>query len=228
MTKTDAFERHYTQYDAWFDDNENIYKSELLAVKSVLPLGGRRIEIGVGSGRFASRLGIDEGVEPAAGIATLACKRGISVKQGVAEALPLPDNTYDAALLVTTLCFVDDVGETFTEVFRVLKPGGCVVLAFIPADSPFGRLYERTKDGDEFFRVATFYSKREIFEALEMAGFAIDRTVQTLTGPPETANEDVEAPSPGHDRGSFIVVLAVKSRISERDQACGPNKQGST
>lgn len=211
MVKTQPFETHYEQYDAWFDENESIYESELLAVKSLLPSEGHRVEIGVGSGRFASRLGIKEGVEPAAGIAKLACARGISVKQGTAESLPLPDNTYDVVLLVTTLCFVDDVGETFAEAYRVLKSGGCIVLAFIPKDSPFGRFYERIKDDDEFFRVATFYSNQEVFAALKKAGFAIDRTAQTLTGPPERANERLEEPSPGHDRGSFVVVRAVKN-----------------
>lgn len=214
MEKTQPFETRYELYDAWFDKNRILYESELRAVKSLLPPEGNRVEVGVGSGRFASKLGIKEGVEPAAGIARLARARGIHVKQGTAEALPLPDAYYDAVLLVTTLCFVDDVEKTLAEADRVLKPGGCVVLSFIPKDSPFGRLYERRKEEDEFFQVATFYTKQEVFDALKKAGFAIDRTAQTLTSPPEMANEKVEEPSPGHDRGSFIVVRAVKGEAT--------------
>jgi len=210
MAKTLPFEIHYEQYDKWFDQNEKIYESELLAVQSLLPSEGNRIEIGVGSGRFAARLGIREGVEPAAGIAKLACARGICVKRGTAEALPLPDAAYDAVLLVTTLCFVDDVKRTFAEAHRVLKANGCIVLAFIPKDSPFGRFYDQIRDSDEFFRAATFYTKQAVFGALRKAGFAVNRTVQTLTRSPQVANDTVEEPSPGHDRGSFVVVRATK------------------
>ena len=219
MAKTRAFETHYEEYDAWFDENEAIYESELLAVQSLLPAEGNRIEIGVGSGRFASRLGIKEGVEPAVGIAKLACARGIGIRQGTAEALPLPDAAYDVVLLVTTLCFVDDIHRTFAEAHRVLTAGGCVVLAFIPKDSPFGRFYDRIKDSDEFFRAASFYTKREVFTTLKRAGFAVERTVQTLTTSPQAANRSVEEPSPGHDRGSFVVVRALKRRTSGNNRS---------
>jgi SAM-dependent methyltransferase len=210
MSKTEPFETDYEAYDAWFDDNQDVYESEVLAVRRLLPHSGRIVEIGVGSGRFASRLGIPEGVEPAEGIAALAAARGVRVLLGSAESLPLSNGTCDALLYVTTLCFVDDVGRTFAEAFRVLRTGGCVVLAFIPKDSPFGELYERQKDEDPFYRLATFYAKEEVFVALKRAGFRVVKTVQTLTGRPEQAKGSVEEPSAGHDRGSFVVVRAVK------------------
>jgi len=49
------------------------------------------VSIGVGSGLFASKLGIKYGVEPAKGMADLARKRGIEVKIGSAEDLPFPE-----------------------------------------------------------------------------------------------------------------------------------------
>jgi SAM-dependent methyltransferase len=211
MSRTEPFEKEYELYDAWFDENQNVYESELLAVRRLLPTGGRIVEIGVGSGRFASRLGIAEGVEPAERIAALAEARGVRILRGCAECLPLGNETCDALLYVTTLCFVDDVDRTFREAHRVLRPGGCVVLAFIPKDSPFGERYEREKDKDPFYRLATFYTKKEVFFALERAGFRVVRIVQTLTGRPERASDSVEEPSTGHDRGSFVVVRAGKA-----------------
>ena len=211
MSKTEPFEKHYEAYDAWFDQNPNIYESEVLAVRSVLPRSGRIVEIGVGSGRFASRLGIPEGVEPAVGIGALAEARGIKVLRGCAECLPLDKESCDALLYVTTLCFVDDVDQTFGEAFRVLKPGGSVVVAFIPKDSRFGRLYERLKREDPFYRSATFYTAKKVIAALEKAGLPLVEAVQTLTGSPEKSNESVETPSTGFDRGSFVVVRAQKS-----------------
>lgn len=211
MTRcANPFETDYALYDAWFEENANVYQSELLAVEALLPQEGRRVEVGVGSGRFASRLGITEGIEPAAGIATLARARGITVLQGVAEDLPLEVESVDVLLYVTTLCFVSDIQTAFQEAHRILRSSGCVVLAYIPKDSPFGALYEETADQDPFFKQARFYTRVEVRDTLTAAGFRIDRTVQTLTGPPEWANERVEPPVEGDDRGSFVVLRALK------------------
>ena len=211
MSKTEPFETRFLEYDAWFDRNPNVFESEALAVRRLLPTTGRIVEVGVGSGRFASRLGIEEGVEPAEGIARLAKARGVTVLKGVAEALPLEDSSCDALLYVTTLCFVDDVPRTWREARRVLRAGGSVVVAFIPRGSRFGLLYEQEKVKDPFYRLATFYSTEEVLHALIEAGLEPREVVQTLTGSPETANEAVEPPSEGWGRGSFVVVRAVKT-----------------
>jgi len=210
MQNTNPFETHYEEYDAWFDRNTNVYESELLAVREVLPPPGDWVEIGVGSGRFASRLAIPTGVEPAEGIAILARGRGIDVLKGKAEYLPLEDESVDAAFLITTLCFVDDVDRTFHEVARVLRAGGYAVVAFIPKDSRFGERYRADASEDRFFRRATLYAKQRVFDAIEAAGLEIERVVQTLTGFPEQANDRIEPPAEGHERGSFIVVRAIK------------------
>ena len=210
MAETDPFETHFDQYDAWFDRNANAYESELLAVRDVLPPPGEWVEIGVGSGRFASRLGIPTGIEPADGVATLARERGVRVIKGKAECLPLERASVDAAFLITTLCFVDDIDRTFREVSRVLRPGGHAIVAFIPKDSRFGELYCANASEDPFFRHATLHTKQRAFHAIEAAGLDIERTVQTLTGSPERANERIEPPTEGHEAGSFVVVRAVK------------------
>ena len=210
--ETNPFETHYAEYDAWFDRNANVYESELLAVREVLPPPGDWVEIGVGSGRFASRLGIPTGIEPADGIAALARGRGVDVLKGKAESLPLQDESIDAAFLITTLCFVDDVDRTFHELARVLRAGGQAIVAFIPKDSRFGELYSTNTSEDRFFRRATLHTKRRVFDAIEAAVVEIERTVQTLTGSPEEANDRIEPPTEGHDRGSFVVVRAIKRR----------------
>jgi hypothetical protein len=37
MSKKEAYDHHAAEYDVWFDKNEFIYKSELLAVRNLLP-----------------------------------------------------------------------------------------------------------------------------------------------------------------------------------------------
>jgi SAM-dependent methyltransferase len=216
MPQESPFETHYAEYDAWFDEHANVYQSELLAIRALLPPQGTWVEIGVGSGRFASQLGIKTGIEPAAGIAGLARERGVDVIRGSAEDLPLPDASVDAAFLITTVCFVSDMDRAFHEVARVLRPAGAAIVAFVPKDSPLGALYAETADRDRFLKHATLRARADVVDGLTKAGLTIERATHTLTGDPATCDERIEAPHPGYDRGSFVVVRAVKRTVGER------------
>lgn len=212
MTKTKPFDEYSDDYDRWFDEHENIYESELKAVKELTPEEpGRAIEIGVGTGRFGSRLGVDKGVEPSKPMGEIARDRGIEVIEGRAEKLPLESESYDLALYVTTICFVDELNSTFREAARILKPGGNLVAAFIPADSEIGRFYQRNEADDKFFKIANFFEADEVIETIKSAGFENIETVQTLTRGMKRADEAVEEPRRGHDEGSFVVARGEKT-----------------
>ncbi|WP_457569242.1 class I SAM-dependent methyltransferase, partial [Desulfurobacterium sp.] len=160
MAKTESFDRFYREYEDWFERNRDVYKAELELIRSLLPQG-KGIEIGVGTGRFAAPLGIKIGVEPSDVMAEVARKRGIEVLKGVAEALPVPDESYDFALMVTTVCFVDDVLKSFKEAFRILRKGGVFIVGFVDKNSPLGKRYQEKKDKSRFYKEATFYSTEE-------------------------------------------------------------------
>jgi ubiquinone/menaquinone biosynthesis C-methylase UbiE len=51
-------------------------------------------------------------------------KVSIQVDLGHAEALPYPDNSFDAVTFFESTCHFEDRQAFFKEVFRVLKPGG--------------------------------------------------------------------------------------------------------
>lgn len=125
----EAFEQHATEYDAWFERNRTAYEAELRAVRAALPASDASLEIGVGTGRFAALLGIRMGVEPSPAMAVIARSRDIEVVIGRAEALLFPSEQFDYALMVTVICFLDDVAAVFQEAARVLKPGGSLVVA---------------------------------------------------------------------------------------------------
>ena len=209
MKKIAPFEKHAKEYDAWFDENELVYLSELEAVKSMLPDSGTGIEIGVGTGRFAAPLGIKLGLEPSKSMASLARKRGIEVVEGMAESLPFEDSSFDFVLMVTVICFLDDVGKALSEAYRVLKPGGCIIIAFIDKNSPIGKMYEHRKNEDVFYKEATFYSVDEVSDLLQQAGFKNLSFCQTVFQE-ETKPGEVQKPQPGYGKGSFVVVRAEK------------------
>lgn len=128
MAKIEPFDEQAVEYDAWFDKHAELYQAELEALRTLVPAAGRGVEIGVGTGRFASPLGISIGVEPSPGMAELARQRGVEVLKGVAEALPCADNSFDHALMVTVVCFLNDIAKAFREAGRILKPGGTLVI----------------------------------------------------------------------------------------------------
>lgn len=210
MKMVEPFEKYAKEYDDWFEKNRPVYESELRAIKDQLPKTGEGIEIGVGSGRFAAPLGIKLGIEPSKKIGKIAKLRGVEVVIcGVAEDLPFADATFDFVLMVTTICFLEDIETAFRETHRVLKPDGCLIIGFIDRNSPIGKLYQRRKEDSVFYKVATFYSVNEVVAYLKRAKFRDFKFTQTIFHNLEGI-KDVEPIKEGYGEGSFVVIKATK------------------
>lgn len=97
----------------------------------------RLLEIGYGSGVFMPELsqrceelhGVDIHGRNSE-VARELAKQGISAQLHVAttEALPFEDHSFDCAIAVSSLEFVDDVSAACREVARVLKPHGSFIV----------------------------------------------------------------------------------------------------
>jgi SAM-dependent methyltransferase len=211
MARTGAFDRHSQKYEEWFSDNYYVYQSELEAVRNLLPARGRGLEVGVGSGRFAEPLGIKTGIEPSEAMRRLAESRGIEVHNAVAENLPFCDACFDFVLMVTTICFVDDVDNSFQEVRRVLKSNGSFVIGFVDKDSPLGATYQKRKRRHVFYREATFYGAAEVLSLLRHNRFEETQVIQTVFGRPQDIKA-VQGFRTGHGQGGFVAVRAVKGQ----------------
>lgn len=209
MPKIEPFERYAGKYEAWFERNRFAYNSELRAIRALLPANGEGIEIGAGSARFAAPLGVKVGVEPSGKMGELARDRGIEVVNGVAEALPFAHSTFDFAVMVTTICFLDNIEAAFKEAARVLKPDGCLVIGFIAKDSPLGTMYQQHKEESVFYKLATFYSVAEVVAHLKNAGFTRFTFAQTIFHALREIRE-VEPLKGGYGEGSFVVIRGVK------------------
>lgn len=199
------FDKNVDQYEQWFLDHPFAYVSELHAVRELLPQGGEGMEAGVGTGRFAAPLGIRRGIEPSKAMAAVAGKRGVEATAGVAENLPFQDNQFDFVLMVTTVCFLDDIDLAFKEAERVLKPGGSFLVGFVDRESPLGREYLKRRDRSAFYKQATFYSADEVVSHMQQAGFSGFTFRQTLFGPLDRM-EKADPVKEGYGEGSFVVV----------------------
>lgn len=205
MVKIAPFEKFSEEYDEWFDSNKDKYAAELRALSCFIPANANGLEVGVGSGKFAAPLGVKTGVEPAQNMAKKAEKQGIHVLSGVAEDLPIADNTFDFVLMVTTICFVDDLKKSFMEAFRVLNKEGFIVLGFIDKDSELGKVYRANKDKSHFYNIAEFFSTEEVLDCLNEAGFGNFEIKQTIF--PGNDTQHIEN---GFGTGSFVVIKGLK------------------
>lgn len=95
---------------------------------------GNVLEIGFGTGLnlpyYPDRVREISAVDPNPGMRRLAHKRiertSISVHYHLSsgERLPFGDRTFDCVVSTFTLCSIDAVEQSVSEIFRVLKPGG--------------------------------------------------------------------------------------------------------
>ncbi|UCD23012.1 MAG: methyltransferase domain-containing protein [Gemmatimonadota bacterium] len=228
------FDEYAEKYDAWFLLNRNVLDSEVLLLKHFLSSPGKALSVGCGSGLFEHLLRtehgveITHGVEPADGMADIARKRGLEVMSGSAESLPYADSEFDTVLFNGTPSYIANLQQAFSEAYRVLKSGGAVVVADVPAESSYGLLYpfaavRGTWDDPylkkvapenpypvEFAAAANWRTTEEKKDLLVETGFIDLEFAQTLTLHPKFSNDRVEQPVAGHDRGDYVAIRARK------------------
>lgn len=207
LTETNPFDPIAKEYDQWFDDNITTYFSELAAVKYFLPSIGKGVEIGVGTGRFAIELGIKYGIEPSQAMANIAKQRGIEVTISTAENMPYPNESFDFAIMVAVDPFVEDIEKVYSEIYRILKPEGRLILGTLHKEGAAAQQYMTMTD-NEVYKNAQFHTVSETIEQLKTGGFAAFNTCQTLFS---LHPNKVEEPIPSHHQGSFVAIEAIKA-----------------
>ncbi|MET1159498.1 MAG: methyltransferase domain-containing protein [Thermoprotei archaeon] len=203
----ELFNKYYVRYDEWYVRNHNIALSERLCIEALAP-HGRVLDIGVGTGYLTQGLSKTMiGVDPADKPLILASSRGFLTIRSYGEELPFRDSCFDTVLLVVTICFVDDPVKLLSEAYRVLKPGGRVIVCIVPRDSSWGQYYIMKKLRGEsiFYEYARFYTVDEVVEMLSSRGFRVKRYCSTLTYKP---------PDPGY------IEYPVLARIEDAGFTC--------
>lgn len=101
-----------------------------------LKLGMRVVDVGMGTGLVARQAAglvgdpsLVTGVDPSPGmIRNAKLPAGVTVVEGRAEQIPLPDGGFDFLSMGYALRHISDLSIAFTEFHRVLKPGGKVCI----------------------------------------------------------------------------------------------------
>ncbi|RLJ70804.1 methyltransferase family protein [Hydrogenivirga caldilitoris] len=182
------FEGVSLRYDQWYEKpfGRSAFELELSCLKRLVGNFRRGLEVGVGTGRFASALGVEFGLDPSFDMLKLARKRGIKCVQGVGEELPFRDRSFDLVLIVVSICFVEEPLRVLKESKRVLNEGGKLILGLIPKESLWAEFYTKKGiEGHPIYRHAKFYSLKDIEVMLSESGFAIGSVTSTLLEEPQ-------------------------------------------
>lgn len=204
------------RYDAWFDGlrGRNIFAVEAQALRDLLEgMPHPRLEVGVGTGRFAQSLGVADGIDPSPEVLKIAARRNVKTWLGSGEDLPFRDSAYGTVLMIVTICFLPRPREGLREAERVLHSDGRLILGLVPKNSPWGTFYaDKARKGHPFYSVATFHTCENTIEMAEAAGFVLERSRSCLFETPDRQVNAYSSPREGIIAGSGFVGLQFKKR----------------
>jgi SAM-dependent methyltransferase len=144
------------------------------------PQGLHWVEVGCGNGAFTEELIAHtapravSAIDPSEGQLSFARTRPAAklaqFRLGDAQALPFPDNSFDAAVMALVITFIPDPAKAVAEMARVVGPGGFVATYMwdvagggLPL-APVGRALKAM--GKDYSRIGDTAARRDTMQAL--------------------------------------------------------------
>ena len=190
-----VFESTAETYDNWYKTPEGsaIFREEVQCLRNLCDsYDGRWLEVGIGTGRFATALGIPIGIDLSFHMVFKAVSRGVRGQVGRAEQLPFRTGSFEGLLIALTLCFLEDPEAAFLESARVLRDKGKLLLGTIPADSPWGRAYiTKAAEGHSAYSHAHFRTITETLRLAERANFNLKSCCSALLWEPGSHRPEI-------------------------------------
>lgn len=168
------------------------FKEEVIAEMLKGRTGQSLLEMGCGSAYFSTALrrrlpsdsfkyvGID--LEPdAIKVAKEYIKPTDTVKLDSVTGMSFAENTFDSIVYLDVIEHVDDDKKSLSEAYRVLKPGGTLVISTPDSDAPLTDTFfcEYMHDHDHMANHRAGYSATELSEMLKEANFKVEMVRHT-------------------------------------------------
>lgn len=165
------------EYDAYYTSDQGKIIDDLekqAIIELMKPINpGKMLEVGCGTGHW-TELFSEKGFQITAtdvsqAMMSQAKKKSIPnvifLEADVCQ-LPFQDNYFDQVATITALEFCGNIQQAFSEIKRVLKPGGWLIIGSLNADSMLGK----TKDSDPVFKHADLMTKERLEQHLQTVG----------------------------------------------------------
>lgn len=196
MTKSEEVRGPAEIYDAHFVPALFAQWGPVVAAEAGVRKGDRVLDVACGTGaltlaaaEIAGPSGSVVGLDANPEMLAVARRKPVQVEwlEGTAEALPLPDNSFDAVVSQFGFMFFEDKPKALAEMMRVLKPNGCLAVAVCdavensPGYSAFALLLDRLfgkKVGNAFRAPFSLGDVRRLHEICSEAGLAGAEVVQ--------------------------------------------------
>jgi ubiquinone/menaquinone biosynthesis C-methylase UbiE len=182
------------QWRRYWDRHAKIYDREMRFFDRVLfgdtrswicqQATGQVLEVAIGTGlnleHYPPEAAVT-GIELSPGMLAIARRRAeelgrqVELRVGDAEALEIPSTTFDTVVCTFSLCAIPDHHKALTEMTRILRPGGVLLLADHVASS-----YRMLRASQRVLELVTVplggeHFLRRPIEHVRAAGFRIDR-----------------------------------------------------
>jgi ubiquinone/menaquinone biosynthesis C-methylase UbiE len=176
-----AFDPVATLYDSWFETalghTADLLEKDLLYRLAQSCVGDRGLDVGTGTGHFALDLAAHGltavGVDLSTSMLDVARDKDTAVHllRGDASALPLASESFDVVLSVTALEFIERRQQALNEMWRVVRPGGRLVVGVLNSWSPWAWARRRESRQQETpFSHARFFNAWEFVRLLRHLG----------------------------------------------------------
>jgi 2-polyprenyl-3-methyl-5-hydroxy-6-metoxy-1,4-benzoquinol methylase len=167
-------------------------KEELAFLNKLIP--GRMLDIGCGPGYLLSALNDPKWEKHGLDVSAFACEYGkqwATMHVGTIEDTTFPDNHFDVIVMHHVIEHIPDPERTIEAVFKVLRPGGTLLICTPDFDSGcarrFGENYRLLHDPTHI----TLFCNESMHRFLRDHGFVIDRTQYPFFDTPYFTEENL-------------------------------------
>ena len=220
----EIFDHWAKKYDQWFETPMGRlikgYESKLI-FRMLAPEPGELIlDAGCGTGIFtediiktgARVVGLELAFDMLRRAVTKCSGQTFHSVIGDIQRLPFADTSFNKAISITAIEFIQDARRAVEELFRVTKPGGCIVVATLNSLSPWAqRRKEAAQKGHPLFKHAIFRSPDEIKSLSPVEGIVKTAIHFEKNDDPDVARKIEKSGSEkGLNTGAFLAARWLK------------------
>ena len=223
------FDHYYEGYEDWYKTKTGLFVDtvETLAAFSLLnPQSGQKIlDLGCGTGIFSLKLAAlgctVTGVDISANMLSIAREKtgrndtgDIDFFEMDGNHLLFADNTFDAVLSMAAFEFINTPQQVFSEMLRVVKPGGVIVIGTIQKGGAWAKLYSSQAMSGSAYEYAVF---KDLDDLKNLGPAESIHELECLFSPPGLSESEYDLQHEEHLKtegaiGGFVCVKYQKAK----------------